>query len=353
MPVCTGIVGLPYLGLVDAARSVVVSEARSVIFISPSGHMMRVQAGQTQAWILDRTALELELTRRAGACGADVHTGCIVQGITRMPDGIRITVRRESREEQYSSRAIVIASGANPSITEALGLGSTGRHLVGSHAIVEMDELPETEIYLMQHVERGAFAWLVPTDDGYARVGALSCDGAGPPFLGLLDRPDVKRRLRRHATEVARRPIPVAPLPRGYDDGVVVVGDALGVAKPTTGGGLYFGALTALSAVDALVRGFEQGDLSASALASHDRTWMYQLGAELRRGRMLRRIYSHMSPGFVDRMITGAARTDVAGRLVSRSGFSFDRHTSALVRGLIAGLGASLLPASMQRGRRQ
>ncbi|MFW6056054.1 MAG: NAD(P)/FAD-dependent oxidoreductase [Chloroflexota bacterium] len=353
MPVCTGVVGLPYLGLVDAARSVVVSEAHSVLFVAPSGHTMRVQAAQAQAWILDRTALELELTRRAGACGADVHAGCIVQGIAWLADGVRITVRRESREEQYSARAIVVASGVNPSVTEALGLGSTNRHLVGSHAEVEIDGLPETEIYLMQHAERGAFAWLVPTGEGYARAGALSCHGAGPPLLGLLERPDVKRRLRRQSTEVARRPIPVAPLPRGYDDSVVVVGDALGVAKPTTGGGLYFGALTARSAVDALVRGFERGDLSAYALAVHDRAWKHQLAAELRRGRMLRRIYSHMSPGFVDRIITGAARADVAGRLLSGSGFSFDQHTSVLVRGLIAGLGASLLPAPMRRRSRQ
>ena len=353
MPACTGVVGLPYLGLVDAARSVVVSEAQSVVFVAPSGRTMRVQSGQTQAWILDRTALELELMRRAGACGADVHTGSVVQQITRLADGVRITVRHGSREEQYSARAVVVACGTNPSITEALGLGSPKRHLVGSHAIVEMDGLPETEIYLMQHIERGAFGWLVPTDDGYARVGALSCHGAGPPLLGLLDRSDVKRRLRAPGGDVTRRPIPIAPLPCGHSDGVVVVGDALGVAKPTTGGGLYFGAVTVRSAVNALVRGFERGDLSASALAMHDRVWMHQLGDELRRGRMLRSIYSRMGPGFVDRIIAGAARTDVAGRLVARSGFSFDRHTSVLVWGLIAGLGASLIPAPMQSRSRQ
>lgn len=349
-PCCTGIVGLPYLGLVDAARSVVIGNARSALIVSPSGHRMRVEADSPQAWILDRAALELELLRRAVACGVEAHTGCSVQKIEKKADVLVLSISEGSGEQRFAAHSIVVASGVNPSITGPLGLGSTRHHLVGAHALVDMDGLPETEVYLMQDVERGAFGWLVPTADGLARVGVLSAHNAVPLLRRLLERADVKRRFRAPATEVSRRPVPVSPLPRGYGDRVVVVGDALGAVKPTTGGGLYFGALSARSAADAMLTAFERGDYSARALAVHDRTWRREYGDELRRGRILRRIYSRLPAAAVDRVVKGAERTRLAERLVSRPGFSFDRHSPDLVRGLVEGLGASFLPCAA-RGR--
>ncbi len=348
-PSCTGVVGLPYLGLVDAARSVVVGEARSVVFVSPSGHNLRVETRSPQAWILDRAALELELLRRAMACGVEVHMGCSVQMIDRDSEGLCLTVVNGWAERRHTAKALVVASGVNPSISAILGLGGIRRYLTGAHALVEIDGLLETEVYLLQDIERGAFGWLVPTGEGHARAGTLSARRAGRLLWELLERPDVKRRLRGRVEALSRRPIPISPLARGHGDRFVVVGDALGATKPTTGGGLYFGALSARSAADALAEAFRLGDFSARTLAVHDRTWRRECGIELRRGSMLRQLYSRLSPAVVDRVVSGAERTRLAERLVSRATFSFDWHSSTLVLGLVEGLGASFIPAVVER----
>jgi digeranylgeranylglycerophospholipid reductase len=342
-PGCTGIVGRPYLELVEAARKVVVAEGRSVVFVSPSGRRLRVAAHEAQAWMLDRGALEHELLRRARTAGAEVIPGCTVQSIERQSDGVVVHARMGACGRRFSARAIVVASGVSPRLTGSLGLGRVARCLVGAHAFVHMDGLDETEVYLLQGDERGAFGWLVPVPGGMARAGALSRWGAARVLQDLLERPEVKGRFRASGP-VSRRPVPIAPLRRGYGDRVVVVGDALGAVKPTTGGGLYFGALTAQSAAEALARAFDEGDLSERSLAAHDRTWKHMLGPELRRGRALRQVYERLGPKTIDRMVAGMERTGVADTLVARPGFSFDLHSGVLLRGLLAGIGGGCVP---------
>jgi flavin-dependent dehydrogenase len=276
--------------------------------------------------------------------------GSTVETVRSETGAMELTVRRGSEDEKHSSRAIVVASGVNPAITGALGLGNVDSYLVGAHARVQLDALPETEVYLMSHVERGAFGWVVPLGNGHARVGALAPRNAREVLSSVLEYACVNQRLRTPVGHVARRPVPISPLKRGYGDRVVVIGDALGAVKPTTGGGLYFGALSALSAVSALAMGFEKGDLSGRSLAAHDAQWKAQLNTEMRRGRLLRRAYTRMNPRMIDRVIAAAARTGVSRRLVSDASFSFDRHTAVLIRGLIEAFGVSLVPAAVLRG---
>ena len=72
--------------------------------------------------------------------------------------------------------------------------------------------------------------------------------------------------------------IPLKPLPRTYGERLVVVGDTAGLVKPTTGGGIYYGLLSADMAADTLHRALKANDLSAKSLASYEREWKNRLG---------------------------------------------------------------------------
>ena len=47
------------------------------------------------------------------------------------------------------------------------------------------------------------------------------------------------------STRFRRRPIPLVPLCRTFGERVLVIGDAAGLTKPTTGGGIYYSLLSA------------------------------------------------------------------------------------------------------------
>jgi len=116
---------------------------------------------------------------------------------------------------------------------------------------------------------------------------------------------------------------------------MVVIGDAAGQVKPTTGGGLYFGAYAARAAADVVGKALAGGNLSAHALSAYQRQWRSAFGRELRRDALARGIYARLSSSQVDRIITYAERTGLARELVESRSFSFDRHGATLLTALL------------------
>jgi flavin-dependent dehydrogenase len=104
------------------------------------------------------------------------------------------------------------------------------------------------------------------------------------------------------------RPLPLAPLSRTYGDRVLAVGDAAGLVKPTTGGGIYYSLLSAGWAADTVVAACEAGRFSSSVLSAYERTWREHLRiAEMARdlvrlsglelGRDIEFVYTGLRPG--------------------------------------------------------
>ena len=115
--------------------------------------------------------------------------------------------------------------------------------MVGVQALVETGGLDELEVYLGRQVAPGFFAWLVPTRPGYALAGLLVRKNAPERFAQFISTRESDGKI----TELVDRPIcwgiPLRPLRKTYADRVLVVGDAAGQVKPTTGGGIYYSLL--------------------------------------------------------------------------------------------------------------
>ena len=62
------------------------------------------------------------------------------------------------------------------------------------------------------------------------------------------------------------RALPLGPVPRTWTDRILAVGDAAGLVKPTTGGGIYYGLLTGHLAADVLAEALRDDRLGASRL---------------------------------------------------------------------------------------
>lgn len=349
-PCCTGVVGTGYADLVGVEPDCVVADAGSAVFISPSGRRLRVESPVSQALVLDRALLERRLLERAAGAGAHIRTGTVVLRIDRRDGGFELLLAGPASREVMHARALVIAGGVGPGLTRQIGLGATQRYLVGAHAEIEMDDVSETEIYLLQDLARGLFAWLVPVGGHLVRIGVLGPRAAKAQVGRFLERPEVRRRLRKREIRISQRPVPVTPLRRTYADGLIVIGDAAGQVKPTTGGGLYFGAIAARAGADVVGQALAAGDLSSKVLSGYERRWKSDFASELRRGSRVRRIYGHLSPSQVDMVIDWAARRHIADELLESPSFSFDWHSRTLMSGLIKGLLGPLARPCLPRG---
>ena len=141
-----------------------------------------------------------------------------------------------------------------------------------------------------------------------------------------------KGKISSGETDPSYRGISLKPPNRTYGDRVVVVGDAAGQVKPTTGGGIYFGLLCAGMAAENLHRGLVSGDLSAKSLASYEEEWKKKLGWELRIDYWARKLYESLSDAQIDHVFDIIISRGIDKAFLEDEDLSFDWHGAVILR---------------------
>jgi digeranylgeranylglycerophospholipid reductase len=123
--------------------------------------------------------------------------------------------------------------------------------------------------------------------------------------------------------------LPLAPIARTYSTRVLAVGDAAGLVKATTGGGIYYSLLSAGMAGDVLASALRIDRLQASSLQPYETAWKAQLGPELKAQLRLRLLSQRLSDGDVDAFFE-LARTDGVMPIVRKTA-KFNEHRELIV----------------------
>jgi len=330
---CTGIVGRECVEKFPIARQAVAREARGARFFSPSGASFTLQRDSAQAFILDRQAFDEAMAGNARKLGAEYHLSTKVKAIALGSDAARIETETDGQASHFEGKLVVLASGFGSGLPDSLGFGRAGDFVMGAQAEVETS-VDMVEVYVGNRFSPGFFAWLVPTHEGRA-------------LAGLLARRDTRAHMEaflRHLKDQGKIPsreapfgfggIPLKPPRHTSGNRVIVVGDAAGQVKPTTGGGIYYGLLCADIAVDVLDRAIASNDLSARTLSEYEKRWKKLLARELRIGRCARRAFERLSDRRIDRLFRVVQNSRATESLMNAPDFSFDWHGRLILRAL-------------------
>ena len=328
---CTGIIGQECVSSFDI-KDAIIRRTNSAKLFSPSGRLLRLWREETQACILDRTAFNTAMAGQAQNNGAEYALDCLVQDIKVEKDRVRIEASHSGEDLNLEARAAVIASGFDSRLSEKLGLGSFGDFAIGAQAEVETAGIEEVEVYFGQEVAPGFFAWLVPVSAHTARVGLLSRKSPGDYLRRLMASLLAQGKITSSEAKLSYGGIPLKPLARTYGRRLMVVGDAAGQVKPTTGGGIYYGLLCADIAADILHRALENDDLSAKRLARYEEGWKRQLGWELKIGYWARKLVERLNDSKIDRIFDTVKADGIDEALLSAKDLSFDWHGRAILR---------------------
>jgi digeranylgeranylglycerophospholipid reductase len=189
----------------------------------------------------------------------------------------------------------------------------------------------EVEVYFSQKIAPGFFAWLACTSPTKALVGLALRRRSGFYMKKLMSSLVAQGKIVSAGVEPRYRAIPLKPLARTYGERVLVVGDAAGQVKPTTGGGIYYGLLCADIAADNLHLALEKNDLSDDRLADYERQWRKKLGQELKIDYYARRLYERMSDRQIDRAFDMLKSNHLDEALLEQESF-FDWHGRTVLK---------------------
>ncbi|MFB3097337.1 MAG: geranylgeranyl reductase family protein [Dehalococcoidia bacterium] len=323
---CTGIIGAECARRFPLDSDLVYHEARSAKLVTPEKATLYFSVATPQAKIVDRVSYVASFAHRAEAAGATYHLGQRVLEIN--PEGSGVSIRTD--QNHYRARSVIIAAGFGTPLTNNLGLGKVADFVTAVQAEAAIGDEDQVEVHLGQKVAPGFFSWIVPTRPGRALVGLLTRHKAQKHMDDFLRRLESEGRIGQVIKEPSSWGIPLRPLKHTLRDRILVVGDAAGQVKPTTGGGIYYSLLSSEIAADVLAGALSTGDLSSRYLSSYQRRWKELLGQELETGYSARRMYEYMSDNQINSLARQADRNGLQQELINSPELSFDWHSQMI-----------------------
>lgn len=326
---CSGLIGSETFERFDLPRASIIRGFDSATFVSPKGSSATVGADRVMAYVVRRCEFDQTMAQQALAAGASYRLGMRCVGVEHAGDHVKLAVvqRGSSGDDEapttLRAKAVILATGVRYGLLRGLGMEKPSRFLQAAQAEVEMEGVDRVEVYLGREVAPGSFAWAIPAGP-FARVGVCNGGGAVHYLRQFLQHPSIASRLRQPAQRMKSKLIPIASISRSWMDRLLVVGDAAGQVKVTTGGGISYGILCGDIAASTLDTAFRLGDLGGGVLAEYERRWRQEIGLELRVGSFFRRLGGMLSDEQIDRLIRAYHESDLP-QLVRRWA-DFERH---------------------------
>jgi digeranylgeranylglycerophospholipid reductase len=326
---CTGIVSGETNQLYKLPRELILNRPSSCLVVSPGGCIARLDDPGEDIAVLDRAAFDRSLAASVLEVGGMVRTNCRVDHVRRSD---KLTEVETNHGERLRARALVLGCGVTFRFHSLMGTRLPSAILHTAQMELSATPTDALEVHVGRKVAPEGFAWVVPfrrADATYVKAGVVLRGDASAYLRTFLARPAIASRLRESPSEPIRRLLPLAPVARSYADRIVAVGDAAGLTKPVSGGGIFYSLLSAQFAAETLIDALADDDLSAARLSQYERRWRDRLVTEIRISRWFRDRLAGFTDREWDRLVVALASDDVQS--VIKRDARFNWHSSLIL----------------------
>jgi digeranylgeranylglycerophospholipid reductase len=332
---CTGVISADAYRELGPDPSLVEAHLSGARLCSPRGQSFLISAPEARAVVVDRSRLDQWVCAQAMASGARLLLNARAHDVFVGDEKAVVVAEIEGEPASLQCSLAIVATGAKASPVRGNAARPRDTFLYGAQAETTRTGLAEVELYVGNEIAPGGYAWAVPLN-GKCRVGLISRRPPGTYLSSLARSLEQREAITWDCPHVTYHQLPTGPVTPSFSERMLMVGDAAGQVKTTTGGGLYFGLIGAQAAVDVADRALRSGDVSAASLSRYEAVWGSRLGAEQRLGQLLRRLHAALTDEDLELLFLLARRTRMRNIL---SQLRFDWHSSGLV-----GLLCSMIP---------
>lgn len=272
---CAGLVNPPAMNMVNL-HDTILQSVDGALMHSPSGIMLPVgKDGRVRTHVVCRKRFDQGVVAQAMDAGAHLWLKSKPIDASVTTDGVIVKVEREGEIIDLTCGLLVGADGAHSWTRRHFRMGRPKEMMIGFQADVSGLTGKDNwlEMYTGKDFAPGFFAWVIPTGNNTHRVGMWArpqdLDGRSVEecYESLISHDLWKKRFAG-MNEIARYcgPVPCGTIRKPFKDRVMVIGDAAGMAKPTTGGGIGPGFRQIEAIIDKLSVAIIKDKLSSSDL---------------------------------------------------------------------------------------
>ncbi len=274
---CAGLVtpkALHEVGLYDS----ILEEVDGARIHGPSGTLVPVGTdGKLRTYVVCRKKFDQGVVQQAMEAGATLWLDSRPVSADITDEKVTMMVESEGIEISLEAKLLIGCDGAHSWTRRTFKMGRPKELMIGFQAEVLGFNGKERwlEMYSGSQIAPGFFAWVIPSGFGSHRIGIwstadrLNGRSVEQCYDDLLKHPLWKHRFEG-VQEVARYcgPVPSGMIRKPVGNRVMLLGDAAGMAKPTTGGGIGPGFKQIKGILHPLSKAIDEDKLSEKNLKS-------------------------------------------------------------------------------------
>lgn len=244
---CAGLVTPSAMDAVGV-HDTVLEEVDGALIHGPSGTLVPVGTdGTLRTYVVCRKRFDQAVVQQGVEAGAHLWVNTVPTEVEVLPSHVQLKVKRNGTLHDVKAKLLIGADGAHSWTRRTFKMGHPKELMIGfqTEVVGYQGRSRWLEMYSGSEIAPGFFAWVIPSGFGTHRIGLWSTAKhlAGRSiescYDDLLHHPLWKDRFA-NIKEVARYcgPVPSGMIRKTVKDRVMLLGDAAGMAKPTTGGGI-------------------------------------------------------------------------------------------------------------------
>ena len=271
---CSGLISKNLDSFVHPRREWIEHEV-SGAFIRCGGTSLHAKKRGTAAYVIDRGKFDASL-----ADGLEnLKLGVKAETIAVKKDSVSV----KTNKGIFKADMLVGCDGANSVVARHFHSGPK-RLLTGVIGITqEEDYSRNVEIIISKTAAPSGFFWRIPR-------GRTTEYGM---FSNKTDFAELEGFFRKRFQERRAGLIPMGP-GKTFFERTLLVGDAAGMSKPWSGGGVIYGLTAARIAAATIIQAFEQDDFSEGFLSRYEAGWKSAFGKQILTGMLGRRLFEGM-----------------------------------------------------------
>ena len=318
---CAGLVtpkALDEVGLYDS----VLEEIDGALIHGPGGNLVPVGTdGKLRTYVVCRKKFDQGVVQQAMEAGASLWLNSQPRSAETTPEGVTIDIESNGDELTLKCKLLIGCDGAHSWTRRYFKMGRPKEMMIGFQAEVLGYKGTDRwlEMYSGSEIAPGLFAWVIPSGFGSHRIGIWST----PERLNGRSVEQCYDDLRVHPLwkdrfqdikEIARfcGPIPSGMVKKPVGNRIMLLGDAAGMAKPTTGGGIGPGFKQIKGILQPLSKAITDDELSEKNLKKITTKHFQSMKKDQDKARMLRNLLvSDVGDKELDKHFENFARPDV------------------------------------------
>ncbi|MCK5474446.1 MAG: NAD(P)/FAD-dependent oxidoreductase [Candidatus Aenigmarchaeota archaeon] len=299
---CSGLFSKNILHIAGLKKNEILCEIKGARIHSPSGEKINIRTKETQGYVVDRTIFDTRLLDEAKSAGAEIRTK------TRFLK-YENNIAYFSDSKPIFTKIIIGADGSNSIVAKNFGFPELEKKILG--VINLYPEKPKddiVELYLSRKTAPGLFAWKIPRKDD-VEFGIGADKNTMQYFNRFLLLQNVKKKPKATTGGI----IPLKWRDETVRRNCLLVGDAAGHTKATTGGGVVLSIRSAKIAAEAVCSALQKDDIAI--LSTYEIKWKKEIGRDLKYALLIRKFLNSLDDSEIDKLVAISSQNEVVAFL--------------------------------------